>query len=97
MNATRQTLYLRFLSDPEQKIVKPDKNEKSRLYTENFEQSTSFVLIIGASSFMLVWKKNTLPDRKHLFTMHLILSLDFTAREDITDAKKIYQRVKNEA
>ncbi len=54
MNATRQTLYLRFLSDPEQKIVKPDKNEKSRLYTENFEQSMSFVLIIGASSFMLV-------------------------------------------
>ncbi len=37
---------------------------------------------------MLVWEKKILPDRKHLFTMDLILLLEFTAREDITDTKK---------
>ncbi len=30
MNATRWALYLRPLFDPDQKIVKPDKHEKSR-------------------------------------------------------------------
>ncbi len=34
MDATRRALYLRFLSDPDQKIVKADKHEKSRLYTK---------------------------------------------------------------
>ena len=55
---------------------------------KNVEQSMSFLLIIKASSFIFVWKKETLPNRKHLFTMHLILSIEFMAQEDITDTKK---------
>ena len=34
INATHWALYLRFLPDPDQKIVEPDKHEKSRFYTE---------------------------------------------------------------
>lgn len=32
MNATCRAFYLQFLSDPDQKMVEPDKHEKSRLY-----------------------------------------------------------------
>ncbi len=89
MNATRRTVYLQFFSDSDRKIVERDKHENPAFTTKNVNQSMSFVLIIEARSFMLVREKKTLPDRKHLFTMRLILLLEFTAREDITDTKKI--------
>ncbi len=38
INATRRALYLRFLFDPDQKIVKPDKYEKSRFTPKNIQQ-----------------------------------------------------------
>ncbi len=44
MNATRQALYLRFLSDPDQKIVEADKYEKSRLYTEKRRAINEFCI-----------------------------------------------------
>ncbi len=44
MNATRQALYLRFLFDPDQKIVKPDKHKKSRLYTKKRRAINEFCI-----------------------------------------------------
>ncbi len=54
MNATCRALYLEFFSDLDQKIVEPDKHEKSRLYTEKRRATMSIVLIIEASPFKLV-------------------------------------------
>ena len=42
MNASRRALYLRFLSDPDQKIVETEKHEKSRLYTEKSRAINEF-------------------------------------------------------
>ncbi len=77
-----------FLVDSDQKIDKEDKDEKSRLYTKNVEQSRSFVLIMMASSSVLVSKKNLLPGRNHLSTMHLILLLRFMPKGNKTDTNK---------
>ena len=44
MNATRRAFSLGFLSDPDQKIVKPDKHEKSRFYTEKRQAINEFFI-----------------------------------------------------
>ncbi len=77
-----------FLVDSDQNIVKEDKDEKSCLYTKNVEQSRGFVLIMMASSSVLVLKKEILPGRNHLSTMHLILLLKFMPNGNTTDTNK---------
>ncbi len=44
MNATRRALYLRFFSDPDQKIVEPDKHKKFRFYTEKRRAINEFCI-----------------------------------------------------
>ena len=44
INATCRALYLRFLSDSDQKIVEPDKHEKFRLYTKKRQAINEFYI-----------------------------------------------------
>ena len=44
IKATRQALYLQFLSDPDQKIVEPDKHKNFRFYTKKHQAINEFCI-----------------------------------------------------
>ncbi len=76
MNATRRALYLRFLSDPDQKIVKPDKHEKSCLYTEKRRAINEFCIDNRCQLFHVSLRKRDIT-RPQVFVYD---AFDITAR-----------------
>ncbi len=97
MNASRRALYLRFLSDPDQKIVETDKHEKSRLYTEKRRAINEFCVDNRGQLLHVGLKKGDIT-RPQAFVYD---AFDIIARVHAAGGhngyKKTYQRVKNEA
>ena len=97
MNATRRAFYLRFLSDLDQKIVKPDKHKKSRLYTEKSRKINRFYIDNKGEVLYVGLRKRDIT-RPQAFVYN---AFDVIARIHGTGKNnrytKIYQRMKNKA
>ena len=97
MNSTCRTLYLQFFSNPDQKIVKPDKREKSRFYTEKRRAINEFC-IDNEGQLLHVGLRKQKITRPQAFTYD---AFDIIARIHGTGGhngyKKTYRRVKNKA
>ncbi len=97
INATCRALYLRFLSDPDQKIVKPDKHKKSRLYTEKRGAINEFWIDNrGQLLHVGLRKKDITRPQTFVYDAFVIIAwIHDTGGHN--RYKKTYQRAKNEA
>ena len=97
MNATCRTLYLQFLSNPDQNIVEPDSHEKSRFYTEKRRAIKKFCIDNRGRLLHVGLRKEDIT-RPQAFIYD---AFDIIARIHDTGGhngyKKTYQQVKNEA
>ena len=97
MNATRWALYPRFLSDTDQKIIEPDKHEKSRLYTKKHRAINGFC--IDNKGQLLhdgLGKRDITRPQAFVYNAFDIIA-QIHAAGGHNWYKKTYQRVKNEA
>ncbi len=97
MNATRRAIYLQFLSDPDHKIVEPDKYEKTRLQNKRSQAINEFcinnrghLLHVGLRKKDITWPQAFVYDG-----FHIIVQIYVTGRHNRYEIT--YQGVKNEA
>ena len=97
MNATRRALYLRFLSNQDQKIVKPDKHEKSRFYTEKRQAMNEFCIDNrGQLRHDGLRKGDITPPQAFVYdAFDIIARIHGTGRHN--GYKKTYQQVNNKS
>ncbi len=97
MNAPRRTFYLQFFSNPDQKIVEPDKHEKSRFYTEKCRVINEFCIDNDGQLLHVGLRKRDVT-QPQAFTYN---KFDIIARIYGTGGhnryKKTYQQVKNKS
>ena len=94
MNATCQTIYIWFLSDPDNKIVEVDNQKKSRLYTKKHEAINKFCVYNKSLLFYFGLKKRDVT-RPQAFAYNIFdIAAQMYIKKRQNRYKKLYNQVK---